>query len=361
MSPEKANVEQALLSDEGKAEDIVKAVKSGKSLSDAVKAATGDTKSYQGKNSFSQDGLPTVIATPVFAAKSGDIIGPIKSPLGFHIIKVAGIDAAKPVSFDGVKDKIRKELEDEKSGDAVFTVTSEIEDRLAGGEKFEDMKGEFPLTLSTVKNLTKGSAVPKEMGFAGKNSAAVLAKAFTVTQDAPSELKEAGSSLLYSIRLDKMLPAAPKPFAAVKDIVLKKWIAANQAQDNMLAAQKKVDDITAGREKFSSLRPQTILSLTRAGSEKLAKDVTERFMTADKGKTVMAISKEKDGVYIGRVTSISLPKTKDAKESDIKSQLEADLASATYMGYLASLQNKYDVTVNDGLLKRAYGTTKDDQ
>lgn len=356
--PKSANVEQSLLSDEAKAKQVADAVKGGKSMEDAVKATTGDTKSFQGKNSFAKDGLPSDIATPVFAAKSGDVIGPIKSALGFHVIKLIDMSEAKTASLDSVKDKIRKELEEEKAGNAVFDVTSQIEDRLANGEKYEDLTKEYPVSLTTLKSLKKDSKAQKEGSLSDKEFETVLAKAFAVKDSTPSELSDISSTKLYSVRADKITPAAARPFAEVKAEILKKWTDDNQAQENLIAAQKKVDDLTAGKVKFDDLKPNTVKALSRSGSSSVAKDVTARFMSAEKGKFIMAISQEKDGIYIGRVTTITLPKTAKADEK-VLSDIQSDIANTGYMAYMDSLQNKYHVTINNALLARTYGKTEE--
>lgn len=359
-SPMTADIEQSLVSDEDKAQKIVDAVKSGKSMKEATTSVMGNEKSFQGKNTFSKNGLPTNIATPVFDGKSGDVIGPVKSAMGFHIIKLVKINAASPVPFAQVQDKIRAELEDEKSGDAVYNVTSKIEDRLANGDKFEDMKSEYPLTLISLKKLTKSTKPPKELDFAGKDSDIILAKAFATGTDAPSQLSDINKTKLFSVRVDKLSPATAKPFADVKSAVMASWVADNQAQENLLSTQKLVDDLNSGASK-SVPKMQTIASFTRSGNSGVAKDITDRLMSADKGQYIMAISKEKNGIYIGRVNSITLPKGDSKTEESTKAQLESDLASSSYMGYLGALQNKYSVTINDDLLKRVYGTKQDSE
>lgn len=356
--PEQAQVEQALFSDEDQAKKAVDAVKAGKNMKEAVKEIAGDTKPFQGRNSFAKNGLPDVIAGPVFAAKSGDVIGPIKSALGYHVIQLIKMDAAHTAPFDTVKEKIRKELQDEKSGNAVFDIISKIEDRLANGEQYEDMKDEYHLTLIPIKNLSIDSKADAELAFAGKDKEAVLKKIFSVSSGSSSELKDIGDNKLFSVRLDKLTPATPRPFSEVKESVLKRWVGENQSQENLLKTQRLADDLNAGKVEANSIKFQTLSTLGRDGSGAIGKDVTDRIMSAEVGQYVMSISKEKGGVYIFRVNSVILPKIDPAKEANAKQQLEADLSSSAYMGYLGSLQSKYPVTINEGLLKRAYGTSQ---
>jgi len=353
------DVEQSLIDDEAKAKAVADAVKGGKSMSDAVKQITGDAKSYQGKNNFSKDGLPSEIATPVFAAKAGDVIGPVKSALGFHVIKLVALKDASSASFDSVKDKIRKELEDEKSGNAVYDVTSAIEDRLANGETYESLTKEYPLTVTTLKSLHRDTKADKTGTFEDKDFQKILTKAYSLKDSTPSEMSDFSANKLYSIRTDKISPAVAKPFDEVKSEILKDWTADKQEQDNLLSAQKRVDDLVAGKIKFDTLKPTTINNLSRTGNASLAKDVTERFMSAEKGKFMLAVSREKGGIYIGRVTAVTLPKDVKIDDASRKS-IEGNIADAGYMAYMESLQTKYPVTINDALLARTYGKAQSD-
>lgn len=356
--PEQAELEQALLSDEAKAKQVVEATKSGKSLKDAVKEVTGDEKAYLPKNSFGKDGLPTDISTPVFAAKSGDIIGPIKSPLGFHVIRLDNLVASHTADLSTVKDSIRKELEAEKSSNAVYDVTSKIEDRLANGEKFESIASGLPMTFVTLKNINTTSAAPKELSFAGKNTDIVMKKIFTVQEGTASELTEVSDNALFSVRLDKLTPAAPQPFAKVKEEVLRKWTEQNRIQENLLKTQKLVDELNSGKENASTLKTVSIKDFSRQATKDIAKDVVDTVMAAESGKYIMAISHEKSGIYVARVNSVSLPKADTTQNADAKKQVESDMASSAYMTYLGSLQNKYPAKINSDLLKRVFDKTE---
>lgn len=351
--PASVDVEQSLLDDETKAKAVADAVKAGTPMADAVKQATGHEKAFQGKNNFSKDGLPSEIATPVFAAKTGDVIGPVKSALGYHVIRLLALKEAQTASFDSVKDKIRKELEDEKSGNAVYDVTGDIEDRLANGETYEALTKDYPLTLTSLKALKKDA---KATSWTDKEFQIILTKAFGMKDATPSEMTDLSPNKLYSIRVDKISPAMAKPFAEVKADILKKWTDDQKSQQNLLTAQKRVDDLIAGKIQFATLNPSPIHALSHAGNTTLAKDVTERFMAAEKGKFILAISRDKNGIYIGRVTDVSLPQENKIDDASRKTT-EANIADAGYMAYMESLQTKYPVTINDALLARTYGKT----
>lgn len=353
QTPEQVNVEQSLLDDEKKAKEIATAIKSGKSMSDAVQSVTGDTKSFQGKNSFAKDGLPTEIGTPVFAGKSGDIIGPIKSALGYHVIKLGDKTAAQATPFDKVKDKIRQELQAEQASNKIFDVTNDIEERLANGETYAAISKDYPFTITSLKSLTNDSKANKDNGLTEKDFEKIHAKGFAAKDDQPSELVDLSDAKLFSVKANKIIQSTPRPFGDVQSKILDLWATETQTKKNVVEAQKKIDDLVADKIKFSSFNPSNFSSVTRQGDDKIAKDVMGRILNAETNKFILSISNDKNGVYISRINSITLPKeVKIDKETQDK--LIANISNINYMLYMESLQKKYPVKINEPLIKRAY-------
>lgn len=354
-----AELEQSVVDNQEKAALIAELLKSGKSMPDAVKKVTGKTDAAQEKNIFSKDALPSQISTPVFLGKSGDVIGPIKTPLGYHVIRLIALKDAHTAPFESVKDKIRKDLQDEKLGNAVYDVTSAIEDRLANGESYESIAKDYPLTVTSFKSLEQTSKPAKTHPFSDKEFETILIKAYSLKDTTSTEMADFSSNKLYSVRVDKISAAMPKPFKTVKSDILKQWVSDHQSQENLISAQKRVEDLISGKIQFKSLSPITIRGLSHAGATSLPKDVIERFMLAEKGEFILAFSKDKEGLYIGRVTSVMLPQNVKSDPS-LRQSIESVFSDSNYMGYMDFLQTKYPVKINEALLARTYGKAEND-
>ena len=356
---EERTLEQAVLNDKKSADAVMAKVKSGSSIKEAVKTVTGNTKAYAAINKFEKAGLPTLIADPVFAAKEGDMVGPVQTPLGWHVIKVTAVTASHIQSYADVSAEIKKELEEQKSGDAYYEFVSEVDDRMAAGESFEDIAKEYSLTLTTIKDASADLQDIKQLSFAGDKAPAVLAKAFSIAENEPSSLSDINPKMLYSVRVDKITPASPQEFASIKDDLTKRWIAEKQMQANLTTMQKLVSDINDGKAKLSDRaeKLQTIKSLQRLAPEKadIPRDVAFRFMDAPEGKIIMASSGEKQGIYVGRVTGITLGK--GDVDADFRKQLADDAANTNLQLFVTSLQKDYPIEINRDLLKRTYGQT----
>ncbi len=102
----------------------------------------------------------------VFAAKVGDIVGPVQTDFGYHVIKVTGITPAHVQTFDEVKGRIEADVKRQKaaqkfaaSADQFQNLVYEQADSLAGAAKALDLKVETTqfVTRAQVQALALGN------------------------------------------------------------------------------------------------------------------------------------------------------------------------------------------------------------
>lgn len=112
---------QILVSDENEAKEIKKKLDTGASFEELAKQESQDllSKEKGGDLGYFNSGrmAPEFEAT-AYKLKVGQISNPVKSPNGYHIIKLTDKKDLKP--YDEVKDSIRKNLEEERIADPIF-------------------------------------------------------------------------------------------------------------------------------------------------------------------------------------------------------------------------------------------------
>ncbi len=125
-----------------KAEKILAEIKGPEDVARLAKKYSDDphTKDEGGELGFvTKKDLFASLQGPVFSAKEGDIIGPIKSPLGYHIILIEKIRPKGYIPFEKVKDKILAHLKDQKVKELAWDRANKIYDEiilLGGLEKW---------------------------------------------------------------------------------------------------------------------------------------------------------------------------------------------------------------------------------
>jgi peptidyl-prolyl cis-trans isomerase C len=110
-----AKARHILVADEAEAKAIFEEV-SAKRDSFADVAMKKSTDKGSGKEGgelgwFEKQRMVPEFADAVFAAKKGDLLGPVKSKFGYHVIEVEDMRESVPV--DEVKDKIKEQLRNE--------------------------------------------------------------------------------------------------------------------------------------------------------------------------------------------------------------------------------------------------------
>lgn len=117
-STDKVQVQHILLSDEKTAAEILKQAKAPGA--DFQKLAEKNSKDPSAKNNRGDIGVitrdsPFVAAfkDAAFAAKAGEIIGPVKTQFGYHIIKILDKGTGKILNYDEVELRVKSDLQRE--------------------------------------------------------------------------------------------------------------------------------------------------------------------------------------------------------------------------------------------------------
>ncbi|HHT7141302.1 peptidylprolyl isomerase [Bacillus anthracis] len=112
---------QILVSDENEAKEIKKKLDTGASFEELAKQESQDLLSKEKGGDlgyFNSGRMAPEFEAAAYKLKVGQISNPVKSPNGYHIIKLTDKKDLKP--YDEVKDSIRKNLEEERIADPIF-------------------------------------------------------------------------------------------------------------------------------------------------------------------------------------------------------------------------------------------------
>lgn len=137
-----------LVSDENEAKEIKKKLDAGASFEELAKQESQDllSKDKGGDLGYFNSGTITPeFETAAYKLKIGQISDPVKSPNGYHIIKLTDKKDLKP--YDEVKDSIRKHLEEERIADPTFSQKLLQQELKKANIKINDSELEDTFTL----------------------------------------------------------------------------------------------------------------------------------------------------------------------------------------------------------------------
>jgi peptidyl-prolyl cis-trans isomerase C len=116
VAPEKRRVSHIVVATEDEAKDVKARLAAGESFEELVKTHSKDKGSIKGDGDLGwivAKDVPPDFA-PVLALAEGEVSDPLPSKFGFHLVKVVGIVAARPLEWDEAKADVRKRVEQQK-------------------------------------------------------------------------------------------------------------------------------------------------------------------------------------------------------------------------------------------------------
>ncbi|HVQ08486.1 MAG TPA: peptidyl-prolyl cis-trans isomerase [Allosphingosinicella sp.] len=204
------------------AQTFAQRVRGGTAFLDAARQAgyaPGDvTFANQSQSQFA--GVTSAdVAAQVFRAAPGSVTGPVRSPLGVHVIRVERVTPNAGRPLEAVRGDIVRELERRKRGAAVVALASRLEEQISAGASFEEVARAARLTIVTTPPITatgllasgEGWAVPAELR-------PLLGATFEVDAENPEPFVAAiQENARYAlIAVDRAEPAAVPPLAQVR-------------------------------------------------------------------------------------------------------------------------------------------------
>ncbi len=231
-------------------EVYAKAKASPSKFADLAKEYSKDPGSAQqggDLGSFGRGSMVKPFEDAVFAAKSGDLLPPVQTEFGWHVIKVTGERAAHTKPFDEVRAQIEADLKKQKAAqkfaaaaDQFQNLVYEQADSLAGTGKALDLKVQT----------TPGFVTRAQAQAIGLGSAKVVEALFSpesIQGKRNTEAIEVGPNALISARIVEYKPATPHPFDEVKDEIRQQLVRKAASELAQKAGQAKLAQLEAGK------------------------------------------------------------------------------------------------------------------
>ena len=238
--PETRNILQMAFDTKEDADKAMAQLNEGKDFYSVAQEVAGQTKEATDLGFVAKDMLIADMAEEMFAAEVGDVLGPVKSDLGWHIMKLTDVKAGSKMDKAKARAKIVEALKKERAYDEAYAVASEIEDKIGGGASLEDIAKEMKSKVLVVKGLGedgKYASAPKGYDKTLKSSEFVDT-AFSYNVGEVSQVTETDDGFVVA-RVDKIAEAHPLPVEAVSGEIEKMW----EINERSAIAQEIVNDV----------------------------------------------------------------------------------------------------------------------
>ena len=163
----------------------------------------------------------------------------MKSGFGWHLFRVTGIEEGKTPTFEEAKAGVAAEMVREKAQDAVFDLSTKLDDLLAGNMALFEVAQRLGLKLQQVTEVDRNGKTRD--GATATIPQPLLATAAALQAGETSRLSELGNDSYYVVRADTVVPPVLRPLAEIRDDVAAAW----QAARRDAAAKERADAIAA--------------------------------------------------------------------------------------------------------------------
>ena len=332
-------------------------LKNGTSLKD-IELQNTDLKISSVKDINSSQ-IPKLISQPLFNSELNEIIKPIKSDFGYHLIKVLNITPSIEAKYGEIRDKLKDDLIKEKSLDMIYDLANFVDEAFISGKSMKEVSNLKKFKLYTSGKLSEDQSLNKKIDFNNdlENSPLFLESLWSLNLDENPQLIDNKDDSFFAIKLlREEKPYLPK-IEVLKDKLENDWISS------------KSEELTIKEAKNLIKNPNILeISENRNFNVIIEKNISRNDQSNQFSKTAFKIDeiKEKDlnisdeNVQIIILDNISEPSISEVNDFIKNSQSYYDnmIKDEISSSFIASLEAKHTLKVNRSSIIQALGLTR---
>ena len=352
LVPETRNLKQLKFQDKEMAEKAYKLLLNGREFSLVGKELSKMTDEEINLGYMKKTELLPSLSDTAFKLKKETFTKPIKSVLGWHIIRLENIIPATQKNLEEVKPELKKQIANEIALDSLYKIASQLEDSLGGGDSLEEAAQSLDLQFKSQIKIDKKGKSPDNLVVPNLPEGTFIKVAFSTNPGEESLLTEVGDDGYFILRVDKVIEPELKKFESVRNDVSVAW---NEQQRQSLAEKTGENMIAALNSggNFTKLAKENglIVSTTKAFSrfesgENFSRELVNEIFKAKTGFSVG--SKVTKGYAVARLKKvIAANPTNDSQQFDaLKQSLSQALRNDMLRQLADGLGQRFPVSIN---------------
>jgi peptidyl-prolyl cis-trans isomerase D len=360
-TPDRREIQQILAPSEEKAKEAEAAVASGKDWKEVATTIAGQDPETIDLGLLNRQEIPHELGDVAFELPLNQPSHPIKSPLGWHILRVVKIEPAATQSFEETKLQIAAELKRQDAADRLAKIGNQADDALAGAALLADVAAKYGLKTINVAASDESGRDPQ--GKAVTLSVApdeILKIVFATSPGDTSRTIDTKDGSIFAVHVDKVTPPQVRPLAEVKDQAVAAW----QAEQKREAATNQAEALAAavtpdfGLAKVAGDRRLTLLAaapLSRgaAPGQTVPPALVAKLFAAKPGDVVTA--SDEAGAYTAQLNEIQSPETiSEAAAAGLSDQLAGEARVGIAGAFTEALRRRFPVEVQREALDRMF-------
>ena len=188
------------------------------------------------------------VAAAAFGAAKGATVGPIRSPFGWHVVRVDDIIVSQARPLAAVRGEIAAQIQQRKAANALSDLAGKIEEAIGDGSSFDEIAAAQKLAIVESPPVTATGAAPGNPGWqAPAELKPLLEGSFAVEPGDDPAVETVQENQLYAlVSVARAIPAAAPPLAQIRDRVKADLIVRRASDRARAVATAIVARINAG-------------------------------------------------------------------------------------------------------------------
>jgi peptidyl-prolyl cis-trans isomerase D len=242
---------QVVIPDEAKARAMMQKIAAGTPFAQAAAdlgyAARDIAVGDKTKEEFARLTAPGV-ANAVYAAAKGANVGPVKSELGWHIVRVEDVKTIPGRTLEAVRGELATRISQQKAQNALADMATRLENQISDGASFEEVAKKNGLQVKETPPVTATGQAPGVAGWTTPPELAPLLEgAFAMDpNDDPAVETIAPNQRFALVALGRVVAAAAPPLAQIRDRVKADLVSTRANERARAVAQSIVSKINSG-------------------------------------------------------------------------------------------------------------------
>ena len=303
---------------------------------------------------FARDGsMVKPFEDAVFSGKEGDIIGPVQTDFGWHVIKITAVKPATTQSFDEVKGQIEQDLKRQQVMRKFVDAASQFENLVyEQAESLQPVAKALNLKVQTTDWLTRAQV--QTIGQTNPKFVQAVFSPDSLQAKRNTDAIEVAPNTMMAARVVDYKPAAPRAFDDVKAAIRRQLENSAASELAQKAGKEKLALLEQGKDAGLAFGKTTTLSRNQA-QPGFQPDALARIFQGEPAKLPeFAGMPAPDGGFViyKIVRVIAAPAPDAARLSTFSARLGEQLGRELFTANLASLKAKADVKINQVALEK---------
>ncbi len=299
---------------------------------------------------FTRDAMVKPVAEAVFGmSKVGEVVGPVRSPYGFHVIELTGIRPARGKTLAQAKAQIdqalRTQAEQKQFNDLSEKFRSMVYE---DSRSFSKVAQQLHLQVQTATGVTADprSGNPQQDPLSNPSFLQALFGKLSVRDRRNIPAVQLAPSTLASGRIVSLQPATALDFAHAEDRARQLLVQELAAQQAVKAGQQALEQARAGKAVQLAWSAEQPLSLAQPDAA-VAPQVLQAVFRVNAAKLPQLVGVELpgQGYVVASVDAVKPGQTTAEQLLQQQSTLDQILGQAYVQSYVDSLKQQYGVKI----------------